>query len=108
MSSRLPRPERTTVVWTIPTTLIAAAAVAILTGWPVIALVCLVAGIAAVVVVGDVIGRPGGIPPWLEPGQAADIRAERDRRGEMAAIKLLRARRPELSRAEALRLVRDL
>jgi hypothetical protein len=108
MSSRLPHPQPASVLWAIPTALITTAGVASLTGWPVMALMFLVVGVAAIVVVGDVMGRPDGLQPWLDPEQASDIRAERDRDGEMAAIRLLRQKRPELTLADVVRLVRDL
>jgi hypothetical protein len=108
MSSRPSSPQQAPVLWGIPTALIAAAAIACLTGWPVLALILLVLGITATVVVGDTIGRPNGLPLCLEPDLAAEIRAERDEDGELAAIKLLRTRKPDLTLADAVRLVRDL
>jgi hypothetical protein len=108
MSGRPSSPQQATVLWGIPTVLVAAAAIACLTGWPVLALSLLLLGITATVVVGDTIGRPNGLPPCLDPDLAAEIRAERREDGELAAIKLLRARKPDLTLADAVRLVRDL
>lgn len=49
-----------------------------------------------------------GQPEPLDPGRAAELRAHRDREGELAAVRALRRQRPELSLVDAVTLVRDL
>lgn len=54
-------------------------------------------------------GAPEGPPPPVDPAQEPDIRAVRDRDGEVAAVvRRLRDARPELSLLDATRMVRSL
>jgi hypothetical protein len=46
-------------------------------------------------------------PVEIEPGRAAAVRAERERVGEVAAVRMLRTEQPELSLPDAVQLVRN-
>jgi hypothetical protein len=81
-------------------------------GWPALGIVslCLWAAMTVVAITASVRRRraPRLPPAPLNPDEATTIRAERERRGEVAAIKLLRKQRPELSLADAVQLMRSL
>jgi hypothetical protein len=47
-------------------------------------------------------------PVEIEPSIAAAVRAERERAGVVAAVRMLRTEQPELSLLDAVRLVRNL
>jgi hypothetical protein len=81
-------------------------------GWPIVGIVslCLWAAMVVVSVATSMRRRraPQVPPAPLDPDQATTIRAERERKGEIAAIRLLRKQRPELSLADAVQLMRGL
>jgi hypothetical protein len=116
MSDQAPRPRRTG--WITPAALLtlaalaAAAALVDLTPqpnrwWP----AAIVLGCAAVVVAVWELRRgpaAGTAPAEIEPSRAAAVRAERERAGEAAAVRMLRTEQPELSLRDAVQLVRNL
>jgi hypothetical protein len=117
MSDQAPRPR--TRGWITPTVLLALAALAAAAAlvdlpvqpgrgwWPVAIMLGLV---AAVVAVWELRRRPAAsaTPVEIEPSLAAAVRAERERAGEVAAVRMLRSEQPQLSLVDAARLVRDL
>jgi hypothetical protein len=117
MSDKARRPR--TRGWITPTlllTLAALAAAAALvdlpvqparTWWP----VAIMLGLAAAAVAAwDLRRRPAAstTPVEIEPSLAAAVRAERERAGEVAAVRMLRTEQPELSLLDAVQLVRNL
>jgi membrane protein implicated in regulation of membrane protease activity len=102
MSGRSVRP------WLLPTVLALAAIAATLLGWQVAGFAILALAFVWLIVATRRNHRPQAPIPALDPEQAAEIRAERDRSGEVAAVRRLRRQRPGLGLADAVRLVRDL
>jgi membrane protein implicated in regulation of membrane protease activity len=94
--------------WLLVTALIVAGVVASLLGWQAVGFGILALALVALLVASSRTRRPHAPLPALDPEQAADIRAERERSGEVAAVRRLRRQRPELGLADAVRLVRDL
>jgi hypothetical protein len=117
MSDQAPRPRMRD--WITPTVLLTAAALAAAaelvdfpvhpsrTWWP---LAIMLALVAAATAVWELRRRPAAstTPVEIEPGRAAAVRAERERAGEVAAVRMLRAEQPELSLSDAVQLVRNL
>jgi hypothetical protein len=117
MSDQTPRPRMRG--WITPTVLLIAAALAAAaelvdfpvhpsrTWWP---LAIMLALVAAATAVWELRRRPAAstTPVEIEPGRAAAVRAERERAGEVAAVRMLRAEQPELSLPDAVQLVRNL
>jgi hypothetical protein len=117
MSDQAPRPR--VKGWITPTVLLTVAALAAAAAlvdlpvqpgrgwWPVaIMLGCAAAAVAA----WDFRRRPAAstTPVEIEPSLAAAVRAERERAGEVAAVRMLRTEQPELSLLDAVQLVRNL
>jgi hypothetical protein len=77
------------------------------TWWP---LAIMFALIAVTVAAWELRRRPAAstTPVEIEPGRAAAVRAERERAGEVAAVRMLRTEQPELSLPDAVQLVRNL
>jgi hypothetical protein len=117
MSDQAPRPRRRD--WISPTlllTLTALAAAAALVDlpvqpgrgwWPVAIMLGLV---AATVAAWELRRRPAAstTPGEIEPSRAAAVRAERERAGEAAAVRMLRTEQTALSLHDAVQLVRNL
>lgn len=117
MSDQAPRPRMRG--WITPTLLLTPAALATAaalvdlpvqpgrTWWPVAIMLALV---AATVAAWELRRRPAAstTPVEIEPSLAAAVRAERERAGEVAAVRMLRTEQPELSLPDAVRLVRNL
>jgi hypothetical protein len=118
MSDQAPRPRMRD--WITPTVLLTAAALAAAaelvdfpvhpsrTWWP----FAIVLGLgAAATAVPELRRRPAAAsttPVEIEPGRAAAVRAERERAGEVEAVRMLRTEQPELSLPDAVQLVRNL
>lgn len=100
--------QRLVMLRLIPVAVVLAAGVAALAGLTTLATVGAVVAILALLVLGTVLRRPPA--PVPEPGEeeAAALREQRDRDGEVAAVKQLRDRYPGLSLVDAVRLVRGL
>jgi hypothetical protein len=95
--------------WLVPVVVFVAAAGAGLAGWTTTALVGVGIGFAALLIIGGLRRRSGGGPVQeIGPDLMADIRDERERSGETAAVRHLRAQRPDLSLGHAVRVVRGL
>ncbi len=92
--------------WLVPAALLVATALAAVTGWWLAAIVFACAGVIAAIALG-LRGTPVAAVE-MEPDQSAAVRAERERAGEVAAVRMLRTERPDLSLADAVRLVRAL
>jgi hypothetical protein len=116
MSDPAPRPRLRD--WITPAVLLTAAALAAAAAlaefpghpsrtWP---LAIMLGLIAAATAVWELRRRPAArrTPVEIEPGLAAAVRAERERAGEVAAVRMLRTERPELSLHDAVQLVRNL
>ena len=117
MSDQAPRPRKRGG-WITPAGLLAVAALAAAaelvdfvhpsrTWWP---LAIMFALIAVTTAVWELRRRPAAstTPVEIEPGRAAAVRAERERAGEVAAVRMLRTEQPELSLPDAAQLVRGL
>lgn len=92
-----------------PLAVVVVAAILNLTGLHAAALACFVLGVVGLLVVWRTsAGRRRGPAIDLDAAQAARIREERERDGEIAAVRLLRAQQPDLSLADAALLVRRL
>jgi hypothetical protein len=117
MSDQAPRPRKRD--WITPTVLLAAAALAAAaalfdfpvqpsrTWWP----WAIMFGLVAVTMAAwELRRRPAAstAPVEIEPGRAGAVRAERERAGEVAAVRMLRTEQPELSLPDAVQLVRNL
>lgn len=95
--------------WLVPVGLFASAAVLGLLGEQGVALLLVAAGFVALILASVLRRRRSTDPlPALEPAQAADLRAERERSGEVAAVRRLRTQHPGMSMGDAVRLVREL
>ena len=102
--------RRKLILTTIPLIFYLVAAAELLAGKNTASLVWLVIGIViqlATIVLDWRLSRVAQ-PLTLAPDQAAEVLAERDRAGEVAATKHLRAKHPQLSLQDALRMVREL
>lgn len=91
----------------LPIVVIAVALVVYFAGAETVALVLLVAGVGSMIVL-NVLRRESAPPPELDADQQEALRAERDRSGEVAAVRLVRRQHPGVSLADAVRLVREL
>lgn len=92
----------------LPIAVVMAAAIAAINGQQVLALVGVVVAVAAWFVVTRLQRTDGEPPPELTPQESAELRDEREHRGEVAAVRRLRARYPRLSLVQAVHLVRAL
>jgi hypothetical protein len=106
MSDQAPRPRMRG--WITPTVLLTAAALAAAAelGWRLAIMLGLVAAATAV---WELRRRPAAstTPVEIEPTLAAAVR-ERERAGEVAAVRMLRIEQPEISLPDAVQLVRNL
>lgn len=94
--------------WLLPAVLLIAGVVLAVAGWWVAASVCATAGVLSTLAV-ERMARP--LPSTtsdISDDTAAEIRAERDRAGDIHAIRQLRTRHPGLHLTEATRFVRAL
>ena len=73
-----------------------------------IALILVLVGGVAVIAQRFLRRKASAPPPELSTEQETELRAERARRGEVAAIRLLRKEHPGVSLVDAVRLVRQL
>jgi hypothetical protein len=92
----------------LPIVVIGVALVVYFAGAPEVALALLLVGVVAMVASHFLRRTRSAPPPELSPEQTAALRAERERSGEVAAVRLLRREHPGVSLADAVRLVRAL
>jgi hypothetical protein len=100
--------QRLVLLRLIPIAVMTAAALAGLAGLTKLALVGVLVGIGALYVVGIMLRRPPAPVPEPGPAEAAALREQRDRDGEVAAVRHLRETYPGVSLVDAVRLVRGL
>ena len=92
---------------TLPLVIVAAAVVVYFAGAEAVGFVLLIAGCGAMIVLNRLRDQPTP-PPDLAPDQQEALRAEKERGGEVAAVRLLRKEHPGVSLLDAVRLVRTL
>jgi hypothetical protein len=93
--------------WLLPAALLIATALAAAAGWWLVSALCACAAVALTLAPRR--PRTGSGPPApIAADHVPAVRAERERSGEVAAVRMLRTERPELSLVDAVRLVRDL